>query len=85
MLSKKRILELYLNTVEFGEGIFGIEAASRYYYGKTASVLSPEEAARLAAVLPNPLKYNPEGNSRYITNRSNLNLQYYGEAGNCGA
>lgn len=72
VLSKKRILELYLNVVEWGEGIFGIEAASRHYYGKPASELSPEEATRLAAVLPNPRKYSPTEDSRYVLNRSEL-------------
>ncbi|MBM4140932.1 MAG: monofunctional biosynthetic peptidoglycan transglycosylase [Nitrospira sp.] len=73
VLTKKRILELYLNVVEWGDkGIFGIETASQYYYGKSASALTPKEAVRLAAVLPNPRKYNPIGNSRYVTNRSNL-------------
>ncbi len=71
-LSKKRILEIYLNVVEWGEGIFGIEAASRYYYGKPSSVLNPEEATRLAAVLPNPIKYSPLGTSRYVENRSRI-------------
>lgn len=72
-LSKKRILELYLNVAEWGDkGIFGIEAASRHYYGKPASGLAPEEAARLAAVLPNPRKFNPLGSSRYVVHRSNL-------------
>lgn len=71
-LSKKRILELYLNVVEWGEGIFGAEAASRHYYGKTSSELTPQEAARLATILPNPRKYNPMGDQRYVMNRSNL-------------
>jgi len=71
-LSKKRIIELYLNVVEWGEGVFGIEAASRYYYGKSASVLGPEEAARLAVVLPNPKKFNPLGNSRYLAKRAGV-------------
>ncbi len=72
-LSKKRILELYLNVAEWGDkGIFGIEAAARHYYGKPASALGPEEAVRLAAVLPNPRKFNPVGNQRYVVNRSNL-------------
>jgi monofunctional biosynthetic peptidoglycan transglycosylase len=72
-LSKKRILELYLNVAEWGDrGIFGIEAASRHYYGKPASGLGAEEAARLAAVLPNPRKYNPLGEQRYVVNRANL-------------
>jgi len=71
-LSKRRILELYLNVVEWGEGIFGVEAASRHYYGKPSSELAPEEAARLASVLPNPRKYNPLGDQRYVINRSHL-------------
>ncbi|TAL21925.1 MAG: monofunctional biosynthetic peptidoglycan transglycosylase [Nitrospirae bacterium] len=72
-LSKKRILELYLNVAEWsGGGIFGIEAAARHYYGKSASDLTPEESARLASVLPNPRKFNPSGDSRYVTYRSNL-------------
>jgi monofunctional biosynthetic peptidoglycan transglycosylase len=71
-LSKRRILELYLNVAEWGEGIFGIEAAARHYYGKSAADLSADEAAHLAAVLPNPRKYNPVGNSRYVANRSRV-------------
>jgi monofunctional biosynthetic peptidoglycan transglycosylase len=72
-LSKKRILELYLNVAEWGDrGIFGIETAARHYYGKSASALGPEEASRLAAVLPNPRKFNPLGNSRYVANRAGL-------------
>jgi monofunctional biosynthetic peptidoglycan transglycosylase len=71
VLSKRRILELYLNLVEWGEGIFGVEAASRYYYGKPSSELIPQEAARLAAVLPSPRRYNPAGDQRYVVNRSN--------------
>lgn len=72
VLTKKRILELYLNVVEWGEGVFGAEAAARHYFGKASSDLSPEEAARLAAILPNPRKYDPRGNQRYVVNRSNL-------------
>jgi monofunctional biosynthetic peptidoglycan transglycosylase len=71
ILSKRRILELYLNCVEWGNGLFGVEAASRYYYGKPSSLLTPEEAARLAAVLPNPRRYHPVGDQRYVVNRSN--------------
>jgi len=72
VLSKRRILELYLNVVEWGDGIFGVEAASRHYFGKPSSELTPGEAARLASVLPNPKKYNPIGDQRYVINRSNL-------------
>jgi monofunctional glycosyltransferase len=69
-LSKKRILEIYLNVVEWGEGIFGAEAAARHYFGRSARDLSPQEAARLAAVLPNPRKYNPAGEQKYVANRA---------------
>ncbi len=72
VLSKKRILELYLNVVEWGEGIFGIEAASRHYYGKPSSELNPVEAARLASVLPNPRRYYPTSDQKYVIHRSHL-------------
>ena len=65
-------MELYLNVVEWGEGIFGIETAARNYYGKPASALGPEESARLAAVLPNPRKYNPLSQSRFVVHRSRI-------------
>ncbi|MBI3016178.1 MAG: monofunctional biosynthetic peptidoglycan transglycosylase [Candidatus Tectomicrobia bacterium] len=57
-LSKGRILELYLNSVEWGEGIFGCEAAARAYFGVSCADLGPEQAALMAAVLPNPLRRN---------------------------
>jgi monofunctional biosynthetic peptidoglycan transglycosylase len=69
-LTKRRIVELYLNYAEWGDGIFGIEAAARHYYGKRASALGPEEASRLATVLPNPIRYSPKGDSRYVRYRS---------------
>lgn len=71
-LTKRRILELYLNVVEWGEGIFGIEAAAQHYYGKTATALNPHEAARLAAVLPNPRRYRPNGSSQYVEKRATI-------------
>jgi monofunctional biosynthetic peptidoglycan transglycosylase len=71
-LSKRRILELYLNVAEWGDGIFGVEAASRHYYGKPAADLTPMEAARLAVVLPNPLKLNPTGTSKYVEKRAEI-------------
>lgn len=58
-LGKERVLEIYLNVVEWGKGIFGAEAASRAYYGKPASDLTPEEAVDLAAALPSPYERNP--------------------------
>lgn len=69
-LSKRRILELYLNVAEWGDALFGIEAASRRYFGKPASALSPREAALLAAVLPNPLRYNPADPGPYVQKRA---------------
>lgn len=71
-LSKRRILELYVNVAEWGDGIFGIEAASRHYFHKPASQLSSMEAARLASVLPNPLRFNAAGDQKYVTFRANL-------------
>ena len=71
-LSKRRILEIYLNVAEWGDGIFGIEAASRHYFGKSAAELTPMEAARLAVVLPSPLKYNPTGTSKYVEKRAEI-------------
>ncbi|MCX5915801.1 MAG: monofunctional biosynthetic peptidoglycan transglycosylase [Deltaproteobacteria bacterium] len=72
VLSKKRILELYLNVVEWGDGIFGAEAASRHYFEKPASELSPREAARLAVVLPSPRKLDPAGTQRYVESRAEV-------------
>lgn len=71
-LSKRRILEIYLNVAEWGDGIFGIEAAARHYYGKSAKKLTAREASRLASVLPNPIKYSPIGDQRYVKNRSRI-------------
>ncbi len=71
-LSKKRILELYLNVVEWGEGVFGIEAASQHYYKKAALHLSPDEAAHLAVILPNPRKYRLDGTSGYVEKRAKI-------------
>ncbi len=66
---KRRILEVYLNIVEFGDGIFGVEAASRAYFGKGAKQLSSSEAALLAAVLPNPHRFKVRSPSPYILGR----------------
>jgi len=67
--SKKRILEVYLNIVEFGDGIYGAEAAARTYFGKPAKRLTPSEAALLAAVLPNPRKFHANAPTDYIRGR----------------
>ncbi|MDE3246669.1 MAG: monofunctional biosynthetic peptidoglycan transglycosylase [Acidobacteriota bacterium] len=67
--SKRRILEVYLNSVEFGDGVYGVEAAATTYFHKRSSQLSPSEAALLAAVLPNPHKYRVDAPSPYVRNR----------------
>lgn len=69
-LSKSRILEIYLNVVEWGDGVYGIEAAAHRYYGKTASMLSAHEAAMLAVVLPAPRRYHADKPGRYLKKRS---------------
>ena len=65
VLGKQRILEIYLNVVEWGPGIYGAESASRYYYGEAARSLGRQQAARLAAILPAPLKRRPERMNDY--------------------
>ena len=70
LLSKQRILELYLNHVEWGHGIFGAEAAARFYFRKSAAQLSPSEAARLAVMLPRPRYYELNPHSRYLQLRT---------------
>lgn len=69
-LSKRRIIELYLNVAEWGDGIFGIGAAARHYYEKSAAALDPMEAAKLASVLPNPRRYKVNKDSGYVENRA---------------
>jgi monofunctional glycosyltransferase len=68
-LSKQRIFEIYLNVIEWGDGIYGIQSASERYFGKSASDLLPEEAAILAAMIPNPRRYTPTRNLRYLERR----------------
>jgi len=68
-LSKNRILEIYLNIAEWGNGIYGAESAAQFYFGKSAKELSPYESASLASILPNPLKYTPDSKSRFIKRR----------------
>ncbi len=69
---KRRILEVYLNVIEWGDGIYGAEAASQKYFGVSASKITPRQAALLAAVLPNPRKFNPASPSPYINRRASL-------------
>ena len=75
-LSKKRILELYLNVVEFGTRTFGVEAASRRYFGKSARDLSREEAATLAAVIPSPRIYDPVKYPQRVARRAQRILKW---------
>ena len=70
VMSKRRILEIYLNVIEWGEGVFGAEAAARHHYGTTAAGLSPEQAARLAAVVPSPRRYGPASDTAYLQRRT---------------
>lgn len=65
VLGKKRILELYLNVVEWGPGVYGAESACRYYYRTSARSIDRQEAAQLAAILPLPLKRRPDHMNRY--------------------
>jgi monofunctional biosynthetic peptidoglycan transglycosylase len=67
---KDRILEMYLNIAEFGPGIYGVEAASQNFFGKPAATLTPEEAARLAAVLPNPRHWSVRAPGAYVQTRT---------------
>ena len=80
LLSKQRILEIYLNSVEWGEGVFGAEAAAQHYFRKPASQLSSYEAARLAVMLPRPRYYEKLPNSGYLANRAGVITGRMGDA-----
>jgi monofunctional biosynthetic peptidoglycan transglycosylase len=69
LLTKRRILEIYLNSIEWGDGVFGAEAAARHYYKTSAANLSPGQAAKLAAMIPNPRYYDKHSNTRYLNRR----------------
>jgi monofunctional biosynthetic peptidoglycan transglycosylase len=69
VMSKERILELYLNVAEWGVGVFGAEAAARHYFNTSAAGLGASQSARLAAMLPNPRFYDTHRNSRYLNSR----------------
>jgi monofunctional biosynthetic peptidoglycan transglycosylase len=80
MLDKQRILEIYLNSVEWGEGVFGIEAASQHYFRKSAARLSAYEAARLVVMLPRPRYFEKLPNSPYLTERAAVIAARMGDA-----
>jgi len=75
-LKKERIFEIYLNVIEWGDGIYGVEAASNRYFGKSSRELLPEEAAVLAAMIPNPRRYTPGLNRAYLEKRKSEILDH---------
>jgi monofunctional biosynthetic peptidoglycan transglycosylase len=77
-LSKRRILEIYLNVIEWGDGIFGCDAAARAYFGKPASDLSPDEAALMAGAIINPRVLNPSKPNRRLLRRQQIVLRRMG-------
>lgn len=75
ILDKERIFEIYLNVIEWGDGIFGAEAAARHYYGIAASELGPEQAAKLAAMVPRPRFYDRNRNAPWLLKKTQIILQ----------
>ncbi len=72
VMSKRRIFEIYLNMIEWGDGVFGAEAGARYHFGVSALALTPEQAARLASMVPSPRRYRPGAESHYLNERTAL-------------
>ena len=70
MMPKRRILEIYMNVIEWGNGVFGAQAAAHYYYHSSAATLSPAQAAKLAAMVPNPRYYDTHRNARGLLHRA---------------
>ncbi len=80
--SKERILEVYLNSIEMGNGVFGAEAAANYWFNTSASSLTKNQAASIASILPNPRKYKANPASQFINSRTNWikrQMRNYGE------
>lgn len=76
LLNKRRILEIYLNVIEWGDGVYGAEAASQHYFHKSAANLSPNESALLSAMVPNPRTiFNPQVNPRRVSRRQKIILR----------
>lgn len=69
---KKRILEVYVNSIEWGDGVYGVQSAAKRYFGKDASQISRYEAARLAAVIPNPRKFRVDAPGNYVRRRTDF-------------
>jgi monofunctional biosynthetic peptidoglycan transglycosylase len=74
VMSKRRIMEIYLNVIEWGNGVFGAEAAIRHYYGASASSINAEQAARLAAMIPNPRFYDRHRNTPWLSKKTGIIL-----------
>jgi monofunctional biosynthetic peptidoglycan transglycosylase len=74
VMDKRRILEIYLNVIEWGDGVFGAEAAARHYFGTSAASLNPEAAARLAAMVPNPRFYDRNRSTRWLMRKTQVIL-----------
>lgn len=72
VMSKRRILEIYLNVIEWGDGVFGAEAAARHYYGVSAHSLSSYQAARLAVMIPNPRHYDKHRATRFLSRQTGV-------------
>lgn len=72
LMSKQRIFEIYLNVIEWGDGVFGAEAAARYHFGIPAANLSAQQSARLAAMVPSPRRYGPGANTGYLNQRTGV-------------
>jgi monofunctional biosynthetic peptidoglycan transglycosylase len=70
IMDKRRILELYLNVIEWGDGVFGAEAAAHHHFGISAAQLGPEQSARLAVMVPSPRRYSPGRNTAYLERRT---------------
>jgi monofunctional biosynthetic peptidoglycan transglycosylase len=71
---KRRIFEVYLNVIEWGNGVFGAEAAARYYYGSSAAQLGPEQAAKLAGMVPNPRYYDRNRGAQGLARKTEIIL-----------
>ena len=80
IMSKRRIFEIYLNVIEWGHGVFGAQAAARHYFGVSAAHLSPQQAARLAAMAPNPRFYDNHRRSGRLARKTAVILQRMGSA-----
>lgn len=79
--SKQRILEVYLNSIEMGNGVYGAEAAAQHWFRKPAAKLTKYESAAIAAILPNPRKYKAKGSSNYVERRKNWIIRQMGYLG----